>query len=65
MTPVITLALAVAVLLVVFAMARLTRLVISIKARLDALERNSRRMPRGAARAPRMATKTRSTLSGH
>jgi hypothetical protein len=41
MTPVITLALAVAVLLVVVALARLTRLIVSIKAGLDALERGS------------------------
>jgi hypothetical protein len=42
MTAVITLLLAVATLLVVVALARLTRVVASIKARLDALERRSR-----------------------
>jgi hypothetical protein len=42
MTAVITLVLAVAILLVVVALARLTRLMVSIEARLDALERNSR-----------------------
>jgi hypothetical protein len=42
MTAVVTLALAIAVLLVVVALARLTTIVVSIKARLDALERSSR-----------------------
>jgi hypothetical protein len=42
MTAAITLVLAVAILLVVVALARLTRLIVSVKARLDALERSSR-----------------------
>jgi hypothetical protein len=49
MTAAITLVLAVATLLVVVALARLTRLVVSIKARLDALERRSRTTSKAAS----------------
>jgi hypothetical protein len=64
MTAVITLVLAVAILLVVVALARLTRLVVSIKARLDALERSSRTTSRSVG-DPRVTTKTRSMFSSH
>jgi signal transduction histidine kinase len=64
MTPVITLVLAVAVLLVVFALARLTRMIVSIKARLDALERGSHTTPKEAS-GSRTIMKARSTLSSH
>jgi hypothetical protein len=64
MTAVIALVLAVAILLVVVALARLTRLMVSIKARLDALEHSSRTTSK-AGGDPRVAAKTRSMFSSH
>jgi hypothetical protein len=59
-----TLALAVVVLLIVLALARLTRIVVSLKTRLDALESASR-TPSGSGSVPLVAQKTRSMRSTH